>query len=259
MRFVKKRILITVLAYPNPSKKYSETVCCAGIDLSNSQWVRLYPIPYRDLDNDKKFKKYSIIEVDCSKPPEDKRPESFYVNRDSIKILTRLDTEKGTWEKRKSIVLKLPVKSMCQVYKDVDNSDLSLGLIKPENVTFEWAKKSLSNQEARKACYAQLSLFNKRKVPIEEIPLDFYYKFKCANVAECPSHKLSIIDWELRQSYRKWRTQYPNEKILLEKIEQQWLNISNTEKKDVYFYVGNTKRWRRTFMVLGVFYPVLAK
>ncbi|MDY6855454.1 MAG: hypothetical protein SWO11_12230 [Thermodesulfobacteriota bacterium] len=136
----KKRILITVKAYPNPSRKYSETVCCAGVDLNNFQLVRLYPVPFRDLDNNKKFKKYSIIEVDCFPPNDDKRPESFRLNSDSISVIALLDTEKGTWKKRKDIVLKVPVKSMCQVYKDLETQDLSLGLIKPESVAFEWSK-----------------------------------------------------------------------------------------------------------------------
>jgi len=123
LRFEKKRILITVKAYPNPSKKYGETVCCAGVDLSNSQLVRLYPISYRDLDDKQKFKKYSIIEADCSPSSDDRRPESFWVKSDTIKVIDWLDTEKGKWEKRKSIVLKLPVKSMCQVKKDSEDSD----------------------------------------------------------------------------------------------------------------------------------------
>ena len=137
----KKRILVTVKAYPNPSKKYGETVCCAGVDLSNSQLVRLYPIPFRDLDNDKKFKKYSIIEVDCFPPSDDKRPESLRVDADSISIVSVLDTEKGTWKKRKDIVLKVSIKSMCQVYSESESDYVSLGLIKPESVTFEWAKQ----------------------------------------------------------------------------------------------------------------------
>ncbi len=255
MKFDKKQILVTVKAYPNPSKKYGETVCCAGVDLSNSRLIRLYPIPFRDLDNDQKFKKYSIIEVKCFPPSDDHRPESLRVDADSISVIALLDTEKGTWKKRKDIVLKVPVKSMCQVYREAESEDVSLGLIKPESVTFEWAKQSLSDQKARDACYAQLNLFNKQKKPIEEIPLDFYYKFKCADVAECPGHKLSIIDWELRQSYRQWRMRYPDEKELLQKIEQKWIEISDTAKKDVYFYVGNMKRFRKTFMVLGVFWP----
>lgn len=251
----KKLILITVKAYPNPSRRYGETVCCAGVDLSDYKLVRLYPIPFRDLDDDQKFKKYSIIEVNCYPPSNDRRPESFRIDADSIRIIAVLDTENGTWSKRKDIVLKVQIKSMCQVYREVESSDVSLGLIKPENVTFEWAKQSLSDQKTREACYAQLSLFDRQKKPIEEIPLNFYYKFRCANVSECPGHKLSIIDWELRQSFRRWRARYPNERILLEKIEQRWLDISNTTTKDVYFYIGNIWRFRRTFMVLGVFYP----
>jgi hypothetical protein len=256
-QITKKRILVTVKAYPNPSRKYGETVCCAGVDLSNFQLIRLYPIPYRDLDNNQKFKKYSIIDVDCFPPNDDKRPESFRVNSDSISVVTVLDTEKGTWTKRKEIVLKVPVKSLCQVYKDAEDKDLSLGLIKPESVTFEWSKQSLSDQKSRESCYAQLSFFDKRKDAIEEIPFNFYYKFRCSGVHDCPGHKLSIIDWEIGQAFRDWQIKYPTEKVQLEKIEQRWLDISNTEKKDVYFYVGNLKRFRTTFMVLGVFYPSL--
>lgn len=44
----RERILVTVKAYPNPSKKYIETVCVAGVTESG-QWIRLYPIPYRFL------------------------------------------------------------------------------------------------------------------------------------------------------------------------------------------------------------------
>lgn len=251
----KKRILVTVKAYPNPSKKYGETVCCAGVDLSNFQLVRLYPVPFRDLDNDQKFKKYSIIEVNCFPPSDDKRPESLRVDAGSISVVAVIDTEKGTWKKRKDIVLKVPVKSLCQVYKDAEDKDLSLGLIKPENVTFEWSKQSLSDQKSREACYAQLSFFDKKKDAIEEIPFNFYYNFKCAGVTNCPGHKVSIIDWEIGQAFRDWQIKYTTEKVLLEKIEQRWLDISNTAKKDVYFYVGNLKRFRTTFMVLGVFYP----
>jgi len=31
-----KQVLITVKAYPNPSVKYGETVCCAGIDIETA-------------------------------------------------------------------------------------------------------------------------------------------------------------------------------------------------------------------------------
>ncbi len=58
-----RRVLITVKAYPEISTKHGETVCVAGIDADAGSWVRLYPIPFRDLEAYRKFKKYSIIEV----------------------------------------------------------------------------------------------------------------------------------------------------------------------------------------------------
>lgn len=250
-----KKILVTVKTYPNPSKKYGETVCCAGIDLETNQWVRLYPIPFRDLEQYTKFKKYSVITVNCSTPSDDKRPESFRVDRDSIRIQEWWDSTKDKWQKRKEAVLKLPIKSMCQVCRDQQEKDLSLAIIKPIEISFESKKKSSVDLQSREACYAQFNFLDKPKSPIEVIPYDFYYKFRCQNEPECPSHKLSIIDWELGASYRSWRSRYPAEENLLEMIEQQWRKISDITKKDVYFYVGNIHRFPKIFMVLGTFYP----
>ena len=99
-----KRILITVKAYPNPSRTYGETVCCAGVELSSGKWIRLYPIPYRDLDDEQKFKKYSVVDLRCGKAPDDNRPESHKVDAGSIRIVESWDT-KDRWGRRKEVVL----------------------------------------------------------------------------------------------------------------------------------------------------------
>lgn len=66
---------------------------------------------------------------------------------------------------------------------------------------------------------------------------------------------MCIIDWELGQAYRIWRWRYRNAEVLLEKIKERWLGRICSVKNDIYFYVGNMKRFRQTFMILGVFYP----
>src|SRR3989338_8667091 len=116
MQFQTKKILVTVKAYPNPSSKYVETVCCAGIDLNTDQWIRLYPIPFRLLEDKKQFKKYNVIEADCCKAPDDHRPESYKVNADSIKVGLTIDTS-DKWKKRKDIIMPTLAESMCQVCK----------------------------------------------------------------------------------------------------------------------------------------------
>jgi hypothetical protein len=65
---IRMRILITVKAAPNPSERYGETVCVAGLrlDLGHAGWVRLYPINFRDLESDSKFRKYDVVSVTAS-------------------------------------------------------------------------------------------------------------------------------------------------------------------------------------------------
>ena len=249
-----KKILITVKAYPNPSKKYSETVCVAGIDLNKNEWIRLYPIPFRDLDDNKRFKKYNVIRVNVRKAIDDKRPESYKVNVGSIEILDYLDT-KNKWKRRKGPVLSTLEKSMCEILRKKDKKDKSLGVFQPHSINFEFVKSKPKDAMTRKSCYAQLSLFNKNKQEIESIPYNFRYSFFCHNEPSCPGHKYPIIDWEIGQAYRDWRMRYKSEDILLEKIKERWLTRMCSRNNNVFFFVGNMKRFRDNFMVLGVFYP----
>lgn len=248
-----KRVLITVKAYPNPSKKYGETVCCAGIDLDTLEWVRLYPIPFRDLDSSQRFQKYTVVQVKCWKAHDDHRVESYKIDSDSIQKLSYLDT-KQKWQARKKIVLPSVSPSFCDILEETVKKK-SLGTFKPSNVNFSWKKSTLENEGKRQACYAQLSFFDTKKKAIEQIPFDFYYHFKCYNTPDCPGHQLPIVDWEIGQAYRNWRYKYKPQSYLLQKIKQRWLGLMCSEKNDVYFYVGNMKRFRDHFMVLGVFYP----
>ncbi|MBI5286333.1 MAG: hypothetical protein HY878_01920 [Deltaproteobacteria bacterium] len=246
--------MVTVKAYPNPSRKYGETVCVAGIELTNKKWIRLYPIPYRDLDNDKKFKKYNVIEVKATKALDDKRPESFKVDINSIRIIDWYDT-KNHWKKRKKLLFPTLSSSLCEIYEESESNGKSLGMFKPQNVEFNYQYAKPKDEDARGACYAQLSFYNKNKDVIEPIPYEFRYSFNCDGKVDCGGHSLPIIDWEIGQSYRSWRWKYRGEGVLLEKIKERWLDNMCSYKKDTYFFVGNWKRFRDNFMILGVFYP----
>jgi len=252
-----KRILVTVKAYPNLSRKYGETVCVAGIDLHSMQWVRLYPIPFRDLDNDRKFKKYRIIEVKAIKASNDHRPESYKVDRDTIKVVGSIDTRpnKVDWAERKKIVLPTVSKSMCEILRLSEKEDKSLGVFKPRDVRFFWEKVSVEDQKEINSYYAQKDFLEKQKNPLEKIPYVFRYSFFCANEKDCQGHTYPIIDWEIAQSFRSWRAQYKTTEKLLEMIEKKWIGLLCAPDRDTYFYVGNQLRFRDNFMILGVLYP----
>lgn len=257
--FEKKKILITVKAYPNPSKKYVETVCTAGIDLGENKWIRLYPVPFRDLEISKKFKKYDIIEAEVEKSTKDPRPESYKINCDSISRIAPLDT-KQEWAQRKKLIMPLVGKSMCDIERLCDEKNVSLGMFKPRrDVEFLWEPVTSEFKPGTEELYAQLSLFNPQKKVLEKIPYIFRYKYFCENEPGCKGHKQCIIDWEIGESFRSWKKNiYKTDELTLEKIRNKWQNELFSEKRDSYLLVGNQHRFK-TFMILGVFWPPKGK
>jgi hypothetical protein len=94
-----------VKTYPTLSEKYDELVCTAGI-CEDGSWMRLYPLPFRKLDNEQKYKKYQWIEADVERNTSDFRVESYKVlNIDTIKIFSSENT-RVNWEERKQILFR---------------------------------------------------------------------------------------------------------------------------------------------------------
>jgi hypothetical protein len=258
-----KKILMTVKAYPQPSQTYGEAVCTTGIT-EDGKWIRLYPMLFRELPEHQRFKKYQWIEANVCKSTSDYRPESYKIDHDTIKLLDWLDT-KSKWQKRKSIILPLEVKSLEELDDLRKTKGLSIGLIKPrsivdfvvEKVSEDWSEKQTNALNS-----SQMSLFDMNsdstssntKKELEKIPYKFSYSFFCDD-ERCNGHQLQILDWELGEAYRSWSKQYPHD-ILFEKIKQRFFDEFIT-KKELYLYLGTLKNLHQygTFSITGVFYP----
>ena len=91
-----------VLTYPVPATNGAEVSCTPGITVEG-KWIRLFPIPYRFLDPDSQFSKYHWIDVNIRKAPNDARPESYKIDRDSIQIVRFVGPQRG-WRARKDLV-----------------------------------------------------------------------------------------------------------------------------------------------------------
>lgn len=102
MESKRERILITVKTYPTLSKKYGETVCTAGLRLDGS-WIRLYPVPFRRLEDIERYQKYQWVECRVAKQPNDHRPESYRpVGQETLVGLEKLPP--GDWRQRRELV-----------------------------------------------------------------------------------------------------------------------------------------------------------
>ena len=96
---MKKKVLIVVKTYPNPSKSYQETVCTAGMD-ADKNWIRIYPIHFRSKPQDQQYKKFHWIELDLIKTSgRDFRPESYHL-ADMNEVITISEHVKS-WDVKK--------------------------------------------------------------------------------------------------------------------------------------------------------------
>jgi hypothetical protein len=248
----KKRVLITVRTYPVPAQKNIEVSCTAGVT-SDGNWIRLFPVPYRFLDYDKRFTKYQWIDVSVTRATQDPRPESHKVNVDTIKTGDQLSTDNG-WRQRKEILRPLVRNSMCQIRRERDDNDFpTLGLFKPGKIKRllieadnpEWTSQQLTNLD-------QTMLFNSNPTDkLEKIPHKFKYEFQC-NDPECRGHTMTCTDWEMAESYRRWRDKYEEEweTAFRQKYEDEMII-----KLDTHFYVGTVHKHPTEWIIVGLFYP----
>ena len=252
----RRKILIATKTYPAISTKYKETVCTAGILLDDNekplQWIRIYPIRYRGLDTDQRYKRWSIISAKIERNDKDYREESYRIDDTSIDIIRVINT-KNNWEERKSLVLPLQFNST----SEIEAQGKSLGIIKPKSIEKyfhetterEWSSKQQAVQD-------QGDLFES-SVELEKIPYKFFYKFTDMDDIK---HSYSISDWEFLQLYRNCRdnsqsnTLEGKEKEAIIKVKQK-LENDFLSKKDLYFMVGNLKNHSKSFMIIGIFYP----
>ncbi|XUL89027.1 hypothetical protein ACQ86D_22300 [Streptomyces galilaeus] len=248
------RIMITVKTYPELSAKYRETSCVAGVRLDQGppRHVRLFPVPFRLLDEGSQFAKYSVIEVDVQQHSGDRRPESLRPNLDTLRVVDHVPPTDG-WKQRYSYIEPLVVASLCAVKRDQEARGTSLGIFRPAEVTgFRLA--SAEAWPASKAALAdQLDLFEQDLNRLEWVPLEFRYSFRCVD-ADCPGHDMGLKDWEAGESYRNFLRKY-GESAVRDKLRERWFDRMFTADKAVHCFVGNIAAHPKTFMLLGLFYP----
>ena len=251
--WVANRILITVRTYPVPARKGIEVSCTGGIT-DSGEWIRLFPVPYRFLEEDRRFRKYQWINVSVAKSKNDTRPESFTPNLDTLTIGERLSTA-DNWRARREIVRPLMRPSLCAIQHERDaKRSPTLGIFKPGQIT------RLVIEDAEQASWTPGQLNTLRQIPmfqsapaqeLEKIPFDFKYQF-CCSASSCSGHTLTCFDWEMGQAYRRWRRQYGDnwERPFRSRFESEMIN-----KNDTHLFVGNLHQFPTSWIIVGLFYP----
>jgi len=254
------RVLITVKTYPIPSSKYDELVCTAGVT-DSGDFIRLYPINFRDLPYDQQYRKYQWIEVDAVRHTgRDQRKESYRPTKDSIQTLGEpVGTDRGTWRARSLVVLKKKSRSMEWLWDAQNTDNTSLGIIRPREINdLVYSPADHDWRPSQTQALRQARIWEDRSAslnPPRKVPFDFHYKFKCDD-ERCNGHKMSLHDWELGALFWRLVDQGYEHEEAAEGVRKKFYDELCGQDKDTHFYVGTVLNYSN-WIVLGLFYPKL--
>jgi hypothetical protein len=259
----RERILITVKTYPTLSRKYGETVCTAGVREDGS-WVRIYPVPFRRLEEEEQYRKYDWIECDLIPSRKDARPETHHpADVKSLVAAARMGTN-DQWRERRQLLL-----GKCRVYHNTGQviagakaNEISLALFKPAKVLdFFWEEEDrewdAGKVEQMRQLASQGELFEEEQWRsnfklIPKLPYSFSYRFEdeTGKVSE-----LQVLDWEVGALYWKCLQRAGgDEAVALRKVKQKYFDeFTDT---DLHFYLGTTQQWHAValnpWVIIGV-------
>lgn len=251
-----EELLILTKTYPSPSTKYRETTCVAAFNRAGAL-RRLYPIPFRFLDGEQQFRKWEWIQASVIRSSDDKRPESYRIDLDTIqRIGERVDT-KHEWQERRRWIEPHIVPSFSALEARRQATGETLGFVRPIRLLqLEIrAVKDVEWTEADKAKLMKDGLFDtdtvRHRTTLKKLPYDFYYAYECStqNGVEKLRHK--ITDWEAGALYWRCRHDYGDrwETYFRQRFEKEFF------EKDLLFLMGTIHRFPEQWLIVGLIYP----
>ena len=259
----KQRVLITVKTYPTLSRKYGETVCTAGVR-EDGTWVRIYPVPFRRLDEQQQYSKYDWIECSLKRNPSDHRPETYRpMDPSELVPVGHIDTS-NNWQERRHILLATTkvYDRLDQLIDEAKSNLTSLAVFRPTKVsgfTWELEDRDWSSQKLKemRELHSQLDLFEdnawrKTFEVIPKLPYSFSYKFEDAAAKRS---EMQILDWEIGALY--WnclRSSNGDEAMALDKVRGKYFD--DFMKKDLHLFLGTTQQFHfvapNPWVIVGV-------
>lgn len=261
-------VLITVKATPQPSAKYGDTVCVAGVRLDKGppHWIRLYPIDFRWLSRDEQFKKYDVLSMDIRRAAGDTRSESYKPIQDSWSKLRSIPAN-GDWKDRQEIIGQLPHTTTCKLADDAraDSSATSLGLVPVADVSkLQIVRHPPWTDEERSKMRTRIVNESGALVPSGHTPKELVaprflvsYHYHCLETT-CKGHTGRILDWELTALQNRYA--HVDDDALKSIIRHNFYEQMFASNRWPAFFMGNFElaSKRQSFSVLSVYWPPLS-
>jgi hypothetical protein len=253
---ISEDLLILTKTYPNPSAKHRETTCVAALN-SRGEMRRLYPVPFRFLEGEHQFQKWEWIRASLIRPRQDKRPESYRIDTDSItRTRKRIGTERA-WQERREWIEPHIVEGFASLEERRQAMGNTLGFIRATRLLglVIRPEKNPDWTEEDKVKLLREGLFDseaaRKRALLKKLPFTFYYEYEASVPGGTEKYRHMITDWEVGALF--WRCQHDYganwETFFRKKLEQDF------SKKDLFFLMGTIHRFPDKWLIVGLVYP----
>jgi len=261
MTVERERILILCKTYPSPSAGHAETSCVAGITESG-EMRRLYPVPFRLIQDSKQFKKWQWITARVEKTSRDHRRESRRLYIDTIECEGEPLSTDNHWRDRRPWVSKMPTFDSFDAAEVARQADgVTLALVRPKAITGLDVKKvdnpNWTEDEKTKLLQAQNqgSLFEETEAKdlrlLKKLPYDFHYRYSCDTLAGPVERRHKLVDWEAGALF--WNVHRSHgkgwEAPFRDKLEKA------LPASDLMFLMGTIHRFPDQWLIVSLIYP----
>lgn len=232
--------IVLIKAAPQVGDKHGETVCCAAVDL-HGEWLRLYPVAFRSLEQGQKFGRWDRIKFRWRLPDDDRRIESRRVDQHTLAVVGKLKKAE-----RQPFLSKLIVTSLAKEREQ----GRSLALLKPEILGFDVERKTEDDLRKESTKFAalrnQTDLFNTKPIiPYAPCPFRFRYRYR----TDDGEREGTCQDWEMEATYYRW-SRAGGETEALTKIRQTF--GEEYPQRGMLLAMGTHSLYPDTWLINGV-------
>jgi hypothetical protein len=96
------------------------------------------------------------------------------------------------------------------------------------------------------------------KEPPRKVPFKFQYKFECDD-SRCRGHQMMVEDWEIDALYWNCVDGGDSPDNACGKVKQKFLDQICGPDRDTHLYVGTVLAHPKSWVVIGTFWPKLAR
>jgi hypothetical protein len=255
-----QRILILCKTYPSPSARYVETSCVAGMT-EDGHLVRLFPVPFRLVEDQQQFKKWLWISARIRRAQDDARPESHRISVDTIQLEGEGLPTEDHWIARREAIKTVPVfESFTELDAARESRGVTLGLIRPARLLAmdikavtnpDWTEdeKAKLLQEQQQGNLFDAVADQRSLKTLKKLPFDFHYHYACESAAGTTEHTHKLVDWEAGALYWKIHRRSDWQAAFRQKY------ITEFGAKDVLFLLGTIHRFPKQWLIVSVLYP----